>query len=95
MNQKETNINRTLSMGEHIERVTPSDELLSRLRAVPSSIQPITKVVSMKVVWTAAASVALLIALNFISAREYKQSKSTQQTTESVSDSYFSYLKSV
>jgi len=95
MNQAENRIEDTLSMGDQVQRISPSDELMNRLKSIPMHIKQGYDKVPKKVIWMAAASVALLICLNFISLNEYKQSQSNSTNTESVDDSYFSYMKNV
>lgn len=94
MNQKDRNIEETLEMANRIERVTPSDDLINRLKSIPVSVKQGYDTVPKKVIWMAAASIALLICLNFISFNNYQESKS-DTTTQTEEDSYFSYMKNV
>lgn len=95
MNQGENKTEDTMRMGDHVQRVSPSNDLMDRLRSIPGQVKAGYDKVPKKVIWMAAASIALLICLNFLSLNEYKQSQSEPTTTESIDDSYFSYMKNV
>lgn len=92
MNQNnEHKVEETLRMAEHIQRVHPSAEFMDRLKAIPTSIREGYEIVPKKYIWLAAASIALLICLNFVSMRQYENTESTKST--SVAADYFSYVK--
>jgi len=84
-------IERAFSVGDRVTTVTASDELKQRLKRIPASIKEGYNKIPVRFVWAAAASVALLIVLNVLSARNYSQESSSNQTTSS----YFNYLKSL
>lgn len=92
MNQKENRIEETLNMASRVQKVSPSDDLMNRLRSIPTSVKQGYDKVPTKVIWLAAASIAILICLNFVSLNNYSDSET--QDTEQV-DSYFSYMKTL
>ena len=92
MNQKENRVEETMRMADHVQRVSPSDDLMNRLRSIPGSVKQGYDKVPKKVIWLAAASIAILICLNFYSLNNYNQTE-TQETEHD--DSYFSYMKSI
>ncbi|XOV69227.1 MAG: hypothetical protein ACFHU9_08585 [Fluviicola sp.] len=87
----EREIERTIEAGDRISRVPASDALMGRLKQIPQSVRAGYAKVPKKVVWAAAASIALLIVLNILSARDYAETKSTSQETAS----YFDHLKTL
>lgn len=93
MESKEELIERTLNTEEYIRPITPSDDLLLRLRNIPTAVSKEFDRIPKKVVWAVAASVALLICMNFISLKEYKNSSYSNVESTDVADSHFSYLK--
>lgn len=95
MNLERNRIEDILSMGDQVQRVSPSNDLLNCLKSIPEQVKQGYDKVPKKVIWMTAASIALLISLNFLSLNEYKQSQSNGGTTESADDSYFSYMKNV
>lgn len=95
MNEERNRIEDTMSMSDHVQRVQPSNDLMNRLRNIPSQVKQGYDKVPKKIVWLTAASIALLIGLNFFSLNNYNKSQSENSTTENVEDSYFSYLKNV
>jgi len=94
MRQDENKIEQTLNMANHIQPVEPSSELLQRLKSIPSTIKNGYNLIPKRVVWMAAASIALLISLNLVSIRNYNPTTTTAET-ETTSDAYFSYLKQI
>lgn len=84
-----------MNMGDHVQRVTPSSDLMNRLKSIPNQVKQGYDTIPKKVVWMAAASIVLLIGLNFLSLNDYKDSQSDTPSTETVEDSYFSYMKNV
>jgi hypothetical protein len=95
MNEKRNRAEDTMNMGDHVQRVTPSSDLMNRLKAIPSKVKQGYDTIPKKVVWMAAASIVLLIGLNFVSLIDYKESQTDSPSTETVDDSYFSYMKNV
>lgn len=88
----EERINKTLDMAERIQSLTPSDDLMRRLKSIPDNVKQGYNLVPKKVIWAAAASIALLIGINSFSYYKYQKS-SSEQTTQSQDDAYFSYMK--
>jgi hypothetical protein len=95
MNEKRNRAEDTMNMGDHVQRVTPSSDLMNRLKVIPSQVKQGYDTIPKKVVWMAAASIVLLIGLNFVSLIDYKESQTDSPSTETVDDSYFSYMKNV
>jgi hypothetical protein len=87
----EREIERTIAAGDRISRVPASDALLERLKQLPETVRAGSSKVPKKVVWAAAASIALLIVLNILTARNYSEEKNTSQETAS----YFDHLKTL
>lgn len=91
MTPNASEIKKTMDVGDHVSRVPASDALVQRLKQIPSTVQESYAKVPKKVVWAVAASIALLIALNVLSARDYaKNQGTTVQNT-----SYFDHLKTL
>lgn len=84
-------IERAFSVGDRVANVTASDELKQRLMRIPTSVKEGYNKIPMKFVWAAAASIALLIALNVLSARNYSKESASSQSTSS----YFNHLKTL
>ena len=95
MNKERNKIEDTMNMGDHVQHVTPSSDLMNRLKAIPSHVKQGYDTIPKKIVWMAAASIVLLIGLNLLSLNEYKDSQSDTPSTETVDDSYLSYMKNV
>ncbi|NRA11508.1 MAG: hypothetical protein HRT57_06110 [Crocinitomicaceae bacterium] len=95
MNKERNKIEDTMNMGDHVQHVTPSSDLMNRLKAIPSQVKQGYDTIPKKIVWMAAASIVLLIGLNLLSLNEYKDSQSDTPSTETVDDSYLSYMKNV
>ncbi|MFT6246232.1 MAG: hypothetical protein ACJA0U_003192 [Salibacteraceae bacterium] len=95
MNEKRNRAEDTMNMGNHVQRVTPSSDLMNRLKAIPSQVTQGFDAIPKKMVWMSAASIVLLIGLNFVSLIDYKESQTDSPSTETVDDSYFSYMKNV
>lgn len=93
MERKENWINQTLETEKYISRVEPSNELLARLKNIPSTISNGYDKIPKKIVWAVAASIAVLICMNFISLKEYNSSVKSQTESTELVDSHFSYLK--
>ena len=86
-------IEETLRTGDRINSVPASDALLARLKQIPETVRLGYDKVPKRVVWAVAASIALLIAINVYSARDYNNDN-TSQSTESTG-TYFDYLKTL
>jgi hypothetical protein len=93
MERKEHWIDQTLATEKFIQSVEPSNELMMRLKNIPNTISESYDKIPKKVVWAVAASIAILVCMNFISLKEYKQSSSSSIETTELLDSHFSYLK--
>lgn len=92
MSHEEKWINETLGMAERIERVQPEESLLLKLKSIPETAAVLYDRIPKKVVWSVAASLAILFALNFFSVKNYSDKK-VQNTSTETTDNYFSYLK--
>lgn len=93
MNRIERESEQTLNVANRIERVAVSDALMDRLKQIPTAVKQTYDTVPKKVVWAVAASIALLIVLNVVSAKNYSEEKVNSQTEQT--NSYFDYLKTV
>mgnify|MGYP001040485960 CR=1 FL=1 len=93
MNRIERESEQTLNVANRIERVAASDALMDLLKQIPTSVKQTYDTVPKKVVWAVAASIALLIVLNVVSAKNYSEEKVNSQTEQT--NSYFDYLKTV
>lgn len=85
-------IEKTLLTAERIDYVLPSEQLMARLKQIPTNIQKGYGTVPKRIVWAVAASIALLIAMNVLSLKNYSTEK---QTSENTSNSYFDYLNTL
>ena len=91
MNQKETWI-AEMENTEFVHRVEPNAELINRLKGIPQQLSKKLNWIPKRMVWTAAASIALLIGVNAWTYYGYKNS--TERTAEqTVEESYFSHLE--
>lgn len=93
MNKVEQEIERTLDSVNRIDRVLPSDDLMKRLKQIPVHVKQGLDAIPKKVVWAAAASIAILIVINVLSAKNYSESK--QESINTTTSSYFDHLKSL
>ena len=93
MNRIERESELTLNVTDRIERVPVSDALMERLKQIPTTTKQVYDTVPKKVVWAVAASIALLIVLNVVSAKNY--SDETLETQTEQTNSYFDFLKTV
>lgn len=91
MTPNEREIERTINVGDRISNVPASDALLQRLRQIPDTVREGYAKIPKKVVWAVAASIAILIVLNVLSASDYAKDNSSTQETRS----YFDHLKSL
>jgi len=91
MTPNERKIERTINVGDRISSVKASESLMQRLKQIPETVSEGYAKVPKKVIWAAAASIAILIVLNVISANDYaKETKSSEET-----NSYFEHLKTL
>ncbi|MCH2224252.1 MAG: hypothetical protein MK066_05730 [Crocinitomicaceae bacterium] len=81
--KKEDWISDKLSVSNSITRTIPSDDFLDRLKAIPENMPNIEKV-RKPVIWAAAASITILLALNIFS---YLQDQNDPDTT--LGETYF------
>lgn len=87
-------IDKTLRTASRIETIPPSDALMQRLRQIPSDLREGYESIPKKYLWIAAASIALLIAVNIVSARNYSSAQKAS-TSDTNTESYFSHLYSL
>lgn len=81
-------IERTMESADKKRPVPVPDSLLERLLKIPDEVTIGNKVIPMRTVWLAAASLALLIVVNVVTystTREYR-------TASGIYTDYFSYL---
>lgn len=86
--QPNSNVEQTMNSADGKRSVPVPDSLLERLLNVPDEITIRNKVIPMRTVWLAAASLTLLIAVNvvtYINVREHN-------TASGMYADYFSYL---
>lgn len=96
MSRKEEWIERMIKSEDYIGVASPSDELLRKLKAIPSKLEDSYNSIPKKVIWSVAASFALLICLNFTSVNKYNSvSKRSASQSEELSETYFSYLEQI
>jgi hypothetical protein len=93
MTPNESEIERTIKAGDRISNVPASDALVERLKNIPQTVREGYERVPKRVVWAVAASIAILIALNVLSARDYAKSESQQSSQQT--NSYFDHLKTL
>lgn len=88
--KKEYWINDTLSSTDGKKSVKLPVSLKQRLQSIPEEVVIYNKVIPMRSVWLAAASLALLFSVNILAIRKVQQTKKQESTfyTE-----YFSYLE--
>lgn len=83
-------IERTLDVSGRIDQVKPSERFLDRLHAIPEIVKEQYDKTPKKVVWSVAASIAILVILNvFI----FSRSERSNQNQNTIEESYFSYMK--
>lgn len=91
---KESKIVETLNIAERISDVTPEDELISRLKQIPLNYLFQIRSVSRQMLIGAAASIALLLCLNFYTvAKEKRERSASLELKSDSSETYFDYLK--
>ncbi len=93
MDQKEKWIEEHLNTETFIGKAPVSEDMMMRLKAIPSIAKTTYDSVPKKVVWAVAASIAILICVNIFSLNGYESSSNEGTAQTEYSDSYFSYLK--
>ena len=93
MNKVELETERTLDTANRIDSVLPSNDLMNRLKQIPAQVKQGYDAIPKRVVWAAAASIAVLIAINILFAKNYSESR--QETPNSSANSYFDHLKTL
>lgn len=95
MNEKQTWIENQLDTEQFVSRVSPSQDLLHRLRAIPGQVKSGYDRIPKRFVWVAAASIAILICVNLFSVSYYQKSKAESESASAskVHDPFFNYLK--
>ena len=88
----ESKLEKTLNAVKHVNRVEPSEHLKARLHAIPEGLKEAYDRVPKKVVWTVAASIAVLVLFNAFSLDQYTDS-SQNTANQTQEESHFSYLK--
>jgi hypothetical protein len=91
--KKENWIDNTFSSADNLRRLPISDELRSRLNAIPKEIVILETRIPMKAVWMAAASLALLITINITSIKASRQTDT--DPNDKIYTEYFSYLNEI
>ena len=92
MERKEQWINQTMNTETYIRQVEPSQELRARLKRIPTTLSANYTNLPKSIVWSAAASIAVLICINCIVLNEYSSNASSDLDSTKLIDSHFSYL---
>jgi hypothetical protein len=90
--KREELVSKTIDIADRIDRVEPSEDLMRRLQGIPGSIRDTYDKIPKKVVWSVAASIAILITIN---AFVFSRSKSSDAHSITLEETYFSYMKNV
>jgi hypothetical protein len=90
--KKEQWVNKTIDSVNTLQRQPISEELKERLFSIPKEINIHNRTIPISAVWLAAASVALLIAINVVTVKKVRTSK---QQNNTIITEYFSYLDQV
>ncbi|MFN5148900.1 MAG: hypothetical protein ACK46O_06215 [Flavobacteriia bacterium] len=88
--KKEQLVNKTMESADSLNRVPVPDALKERLFSIPNEIKVLNSTIPMRAVWLAAASVALLILMNFVTV---KRVRTSEQQKDTLYTEYFSYLE--
>lgn len=88
--KKEEWVNKMMDSADTLNRQPVSEELKQRLFSIPSEITLLNRTIPMSAVWLAAASIALLIAINVATV---KRMRSSAQPHNTIYTEYFSYLE--
>lgn len=83
-------VDKTMNSTDSIVRVPVPDTLKERLFSIPTEISLLNSTIPMRAVWLAAASVALLILMNFVTV---KKVRSSEEHKDTLYTEYFSYLE--
>lgn len=88
--KKEEWVNKTMDSADTLNRQPLPEELKQRLFSIPNEITLLNKTIPMSAVWLAAASIALLIAINVATV---KRVRTSVQQDNTIYTEYFSYLE--
>lgn len=92
MNEMENWIDGQLRHEDFVQRVQASDDLKARLRSIPVQVGPKVYYVPKRTIWATAAAIALLITINLLSVRNYREAQQSAGEN-SANASYFTYLE--
>ncbi|MDG1147905.1 MAG: hypothetical protein P8N52_06320 [Crocinitomicaceae bacterium] len=95
MERKEQWINQIMDTEVYINQAKPSQALQARLKRIPNTLSVSYIRLPKKVVWSVAASIAVLICMNFIAVNEYSSNTSSSSNSTELMDSHFSYLTQI
>ena len=95
MERKEQWVNQTMDTGTYIKQVAPSQELRARLKCIPTTLSTNYSKLPKRVVWSVAASIAVLIYINCIALNAYNSNVSSDLDSIELIDPYFSYLTQI
>ena len=95
MNKKEEWIEKSFDVTSYIKTAIPSEEFVNRLKSIPNSIKANYTLVPKKTIWAAAASVAILVCLNVLSANSYSSESESYSTSIETIDSDFDFLNQI
>jgi len=87
--KKEFWIEQTLNSSNELKSVPLPENLIKKLESIPASMDVFNKRIPLKAVWLAAASIALLIAVNIAT---FNTSQKIESKESTVYNEYFSYL---
>ncbi len=90
--KKEQWVNKTMDSVNTLHRKPVSEELKHRLFSIPQEINILNRTIPISAVWLAAASIALLIAINIVTVKKVRTSN---QQNNTLYTEYFSYLDQV
>lgn len=90
MNKEQNWINDIESVSERIKSPQIPAHLLEQIKAIPSTIRMTVDQVPKRTIWLVAASIAALIAVNIYVT---SSTNSTESTTDSFGETYFSHIK--
>jgi hypothetical protein len=76
--KKEDWINKTMDSVDKKERVALPEGIRQRLMAIPQEVTILNTTIPMRAVWLAAASIALLIAMNIATVKTVRSSSQQQ-----------------
>lgn len=94
MDAEEKWIDETMALMEQPPSMSP--ELMERLKSIPSTVKEKVKIVPMRTVWIAAASVAVLVVANIIALGNYRTSADNLSSeNEEMVDLYFSHTRRI